>query len=191
MMEFKSKFILLRHSQPKPFPGPWIQPNSNPLSDSGVKQANDISSVLKEKSIDLIYSSPYTRAKQTAKIIGNNLGLKVTVEEYLKERQQGDLENQKLPADKINLLWEKFKEFKTLTPKEQWSVKPFPKFETDQELLERTLNCLNKISNTNPEKTMLIVTHASLIKTLLIHLGKVNLDDRENFNVKINEVIEI
>lgn len=85
-MSFKSKFILLRHSEPKSFPGPWIQPHSNPLSEEGVDQADKISNLLKEKNIDSIYSSPFTRALQTAEIIGKNLRLEVKIKEDLKER---------------------------------------------------------------------------------------------------------
>ena len=190
-MDFNSKFILLRHSQPKSFPHPWIQPHNNPLSEEGIKQANEDLSRLKEKEIDLIYSSPYDRAKQTAQIIGRNLDVEVRVEEALKERQQGDLENHSLSPEEVNKLWEKFREFKKLPPEEQEKKRPFPGFESDAELLSRTLNCLTKIADNNSGKTILIVTHESLIKTLLIYLEKIKLEDRDTFSVKINELIEI
>jgi len=191
MIKFKSKFILLRHSQPKPYPGPWIQPNDNPLSEEGVKQANEISLKLKGKSIETIYSSPYARAKQTAEILGNKLNLEVRIEDALKERQQGGLENHDLSVEEVNKLWGKFREFKKLSPEKQWSVKPFPGFETDEDILERVLDCLNKISDKFPGKTILIVTHESLIKTLLIDLGKFKKENRDKFSAKINEIIEI
>ena len=191
MMIFKSKLVLLRHSEPKSFPGPWIQPQNNPISEKGNEQANKVSNSLKGKNIASIYSSPFTRALQTAEIIGKSLGLEVKVKEDLKERVQGDLENQSLSEEQINNLWKEFEKFKTLSLEKQWISRPFPGFETDEELLERTLNCLEDISQDNINKVVLIVTHASLIKTLLIHLGKVSLEDRDKFNVKINEIIEI
>ena len=183
--------ILLRHAQPKSFSGPWIQPHPNPLSNEGVEQAEKFSNSIRDKNIEVIYSSPYTRALQTAKIIGNNLGLKVNVKDNLKERDQGDLENQSLPETKINELWKKFDEFKTLSEKEQWKTTPFAGFESDGKLLERALNCLSEISQENSEKVTLIVTHASLIKVLLIHFRKVKLEERDSFKIKELDFFEI
>lgn len=186
-MGFKSKFIILRHCQPKSFPGPWIQPHSNPLSEEGKKQAKGISKLLKEINIDSIYSSPYTRALQTAEIIGKNLELEVKIKEYLKERIQGDIENREIPEKEVKKLWLKFEQFKNLSPKEQWTAKPFRGFETDQELLERSLKCLTEISNNDMGKTILIVSHAGFIKVILINLGLIKLEERDNFKIRVGE----
>lgn len=47
-----------------------------PLSKLGRKQMEDISNKLKDKSIDIIYSSPLLRANQSAEIIRERLNLK-------------------------------------------------------------------------------------------------------------------
>lgn len=190
-MKTKAKFILLRHSQPEAFSGPWIQPHNNPLSEHGVEQADKISNSLKEKNIDSIYSSPFTRALQTAEIIGRNLRLEVKIKENLKERAQGDLENPSLSEKQINKLWKEFEKFKTLSLEKQWISRPFPGFETDEELLKRSLICLEEISQENSGKVNLLVTHASLIKVLLIHFRVIPLEKRDDFKIKINEFFEI
>lgn len=190
-MKTKAKFILLRHSQPKAFSGPWIQPHNNPLSEDGFEQAKEVSISLREKNIDSIYSSPFKRALQTAEIIGKNLGLEVKIKEDLKERSQGDLENQSISEEQINNLWKQFENFKTLSLKKQWISKPFPGFETDEKLLKRSLNCLEEISQENNGMVNLLVTHASLIKVLLIHFGVIHLEERDDFRINVNEFFEI
>lgn len=190
-MTFKSNFILLRHGEPTPFLGPWIQPHENTLSKNGVDRASEVSILLESKEIEVIYSSPFARALQTAEIIGKNLALETKVEENLKERAQGDLENRKLSEEAVNKLWEKFKVFKSLSFEEQWVKRPFSGFETDKELLERSLHCLNKIDQVSSGKKLLIVTHASLIKVLLIHFGKIKLLDRDNVKIKVVEYFEV
>ncbi len=190
-MVFKSKFILLRHNEPKSFPGPWIQPHNNPLSQNGIEQANLISKTLEDEKISAIYSSPFARSLQTADIIGKNLNLEVIIKEDLKERAQGDLENQSFSEEKINNLWEEFEKFKSLSLEEQWVSRPFPGFETDAELLKRALNCLAEISQENINKLILLVTHAGLIKVLLIHFGIISLKNRDDFKIKFNDIFEI
>lgn len=190
-MSFKSRFILFRHSDPKSFSGPWIQPHDNPLSQNGIEHANLIFRTLKDEKINAIYSSPYTRALHTAEIIGKNLGLEVTVKENLRERAQGELENQDLPEEKVRNLWKEFEKFKTLSLEKQWVYRPFLGFETDEELLKRALSCLEEISQENINNVVLLVTHASLIKVLLIHFGTISLKNRDNFKIKFNDVFEI
>ncbi|MBQ1310721.1 MAG: histidine phosphatase family protein [Blautia sp.] len=59
--------------------------NLAPLSEKGVEQAEKAASKLKKKKIDLIISSPYTRALQTAAIISRKTGARIIVETDLHE----------------------------------------------------------------------------------------------------------
>jgi len=58
-----------------------------PLSREGKRQARVLAKRLKEKGIEIIYSSPYLRAKQTAKIIAEKLNVPIKYLEDLKERR--------------------------------------------------------------------------------------------------------
>ena len=56
-----------------------------PLNKKGIHQANEIKNKLKDLDIDIIFSSPLLRAKQTAEIINENLNVKIKYDERLKE----------------------------------------------------------------------------------------------------------
>lgn len=56
-----------------------------PLSEDGIKQAEITANDIRLKSADIIVSSPYTRALQTAAIISNNIRVDIKVEMDLHE----------------------------------------------------------------------------------------------------------
>ncbi len=85
-----TKFYLVRHGEPdytvvdknklnKP------QYNSAPLTADGIWQAERVAEDLRLKNADLIVSSPYTRALQTAALMNNALQLPLRVEYDLHE----------------------------------------------------------------------------------------------------------
>lgn len=83
-------FYLVRHGQPvydglyeKGFWG--FGRDFAPLSEEGVRQAEEASRDERLKDAQIIVSSPYTRALQTAQIISKNTGIDVTVELDLHE----------------------------------------------------------------------------------------------------------
>ncbi|MBE6692233.1 MAG: histidine phosphatase family protein [Ruminococcaceae bacterium] len=59
--------------------------NLSPLSKEGIEQIQITSRDPRLKDADLILSSPYTRALQTAAILSKNLGVDITVETDLHE----------------------------------------------------------------------------------------------------------
>ncbi|MFX0013878.1 MAG: histidine phosphatase family protein [Promethearchaeota archaeon] len=62
---------LIRHADaPAGFPNHWSS-LSTPLSQIGIKQAKNLAEQLKNHSFDAIFTSPFTRAKQTAEIIAD------------------------------------------------------------------------------------------------------------------------
>lgn len=58
------------------------------LTELGLKQAEELAQKLKSEKIDIIFSSPFKRARQTAKIIKNKLNCKLEIIEDLKERNR-------------------------------------------------------------------------------------------------------
>ena len=85
-------FYLIRHGEPdygnmleKGFYG--FGRSFAPLSETGVKQAEKNAKDKRLKTAELIVSSPYTRALQTAAIISRETGLKINVEIDLHEWQ--------------------------------------------------------------------------------------------------------
>ena len=63
-----------------------------PLNDRGRRQSRLLGQYLRSWSIDAIYSSPRTRAKETAQIIGDCLEMAVVEDERLAEIAFGDFE---------------------------------------------------------------------------------------------------
>ena len=66
---------------------------NTPLTALGKKQANLVAKELQSKllKVDIIYSSPLQRARQTAEIIAQDFGLKVVIAPALIERDYGIL----------------------------------------------------------------------------------------------------
>jgi len=58
-----------------------------PLTSTGIQQVKDLSNDVRLKEAELILSSPYTRALQTAAILSKNLNLDISVELNLREWQ--------------------------------------------------------------------------------------------------------
>lgn len=86
----KTHFIFIRHGEPRydEVQKKWKQSvgfNFGKLTDNGVDQAEEVAKDERLKDADLIVSSPYTRALQTAAIISRVTGIKLTVENDLHE----------------------------------------------------------------------------------------------------------
>jgi len=61
------------------------QHSDEPLNETGRKQAHEVALVLKEKNIEALLCSPFVRARQTAEIIGQELGLPLIFEDSVVE----------------------------------------------------------------------------------------------------------
>ncbi|MFI5412593.1 MAG: histidine phosphatase family protein [Candidatus Micrarchaeales archaeon] len=64
-----------------------------PLTDDGRKRIELTATELKKLKVSRIISSPVQRARETAKIIGDKLGLTPTIDDRLTERGHGNLVN--------------------------------------------------------------------------------------------------
>ncbi|MCS7201008.1 MAG: class I tRNA ligase family protein [Patescibacteria group bacterium] len=103
LQELASKFkpnntyYLMRHcwslSLSKNFLSSYPELIFNPLTRKGVWQAKQKAKSLKKEKIDLIFTSPILRAKETALIIGDELNIPVFVDERLREIDMGILQN--------------------------------------------------------------------------------------------------
>lgn len=92
------KVYIVRHGQ---IPNNALKRHTNPyedLTELGIQQAKELSEKVKDINFDIIYVSPYLRAKHTAEIINSN-NINVIVDERLKERDCGQLSNQPLESD--------------------------------------------------------------------------------------------
>lgn len=159
------KIYLLRHGQSEGNNTGIIQGTVDTmLTDKGREQAKLTAERLKDVKIDKIYTSGLTRAKDTAEIIGKAIGVEVEVVPEFCELSFGAWEGMDFEEVKTNHM-EDF---------ELWKKSPhlFNKegFEGIQGGKERMLNGLERIKEKDKHENILIVSHGSSIKSLIIGL---------------------
>lgn len=146
------------------------------LSVQGEEEAKKLSEDAELQSIDVIWSSNYTRAKATAKYIANKNNLQYNLDKRLCERNLGNLEDlAKFMSDK-----------ETRDPSREQLA--FPKFKTrDGESANDTNKRMNEfmdeILEKYKEKRIAVISHGGAIKFYLLSYCKIN----EKLNFEYNE----
>ena len=145
--------FIIRHGETKLNVQNVLQGRSNfPLNEKGIEQAEAASASLKEQGIvfDKIYSSPLTRALQTAKIVGGER-LPLEVDERLIEMDYGPYEGMDLKKPTPELI-RFFSDFQN---------NPAPRgMEPLEEVVRRSGEFLEAIRKEAEKYTLLISTHA-------------------------------
>ncbi|HUW71664.1 MAG TPA: class I tRNA ligase family protein [Candidatus Humimicrobiaceae bacterium] len=157
----ENKYFLLRHGT---YPGNledivvcWPEKRSFPLTKEGENQIKAVAQKLKNENIDLIFSSDLLRTKQTAEIIGKELGIKPKFDKKLREISVGILNGK--PIKEIGRFWDKEKK---LSPLEYYSrrfqVAP-PEGENYTDIERRMYQFIKRIDKKYQGKNILIVGH--------------------------------
>jgi broad specificity phosphatase PhoE len=134
---------------------------TNPgLNKTGAAQAMKLAQRLKNEPIDVILSSDYMRAKETAEIINSFHGLKIGFNKKLREQDFGVFEGK--PREELIAAMDK---------RGRYLFKP-KSGESGKEVQKRAMAFLNSVLRKYPDKTVLIVSHGILIVTLLSHFTK-------------------
>lgn len=159
------KIYLLRHGQSE-----WnllgkVQGQSDiELNDKGIEQAQKAAKVFLDKEIDAIYSSDLKRAYQTAEIVGDKLNLKVNTLCGIREMNFGTWEG--LPIETI--------EKDHIDHYKLWRTEPHEITFVDGENLKivqaRALADVKKIMSETSNKNILLVSHGTAIKALILGL---------------------
>ncbi len=121
------------------------------LSFEGKKQARTLATLLKNKTLDKIYTSDLQRCLETTKIISKYHKVPIIEEKLLRERCFGNLEGKKPTKEDLNLL-------------DKLAYKP----EGGENLFEvylRAQKFFNKVKK-DENKTILLVTHSTFSKIL-------------------------
>ena len=129
------------------------------LTERGYLQARAAFHALSEEKIDAVYSSDLVRAVETARPHAEARGLPIILNEGLREINLGDYEGR--PISEIE---------KKVDPSfvtywgEGFGTYAFPGGETAIEAGERFYQALLKIAQMNEGKTLLVATHAAVIR---------------------------
>lgn len=157
-----SKVFLVRHGQSEWNGQKRISGQLDPpLTPKGIQQAVALAATLRTEKLSAIYTSPLTRAVETARPTADQHQLTIQTREALQEihlgvlegrfRDQRDPEAQRLWAD-----WQKDKEHYRI-----------PGGETFLELEQRIIPCLNDIITQEATGSILIVGHRSVNRVIL------------------------
>ena len=121
-----------------------------PLSDFGRRQAEQLAAELEGEELEAIYSSDLARARETAEVVGERLGLPVALDPDLREKDWGTWEG--------------------LTPIERDRVEFVG--ESTKAHQERMLEALRRIADRHPGGRVLVVTHGgSMRRVQAVALG--------------------
>lgn len=83
------------------------QEQSRPLTAEGLKDAEKITEILKDRNITHILSSPYKRTLQTVESLSKKLGIKIETDEDFRERGAGKWHGDRF-FDYVKQQWENF-----------------------------------------------------------------------------------
>ncbi len=123
-----------------------------PLNDTGRAQAATAGALLARRDWDAIYSSPLSRAFETASIIAGEVGLGEPIAvDALVERAYGEAEGLADPQ-----LAERFP-----------GDTPVPGRESRGAVLGRVLPALMELAETHPDQAIIVVSHGGVIRSVL------------------------
>jgi probable phosphoglycerate mutase len=131
------------------------------LSDEGIAQAEAVGRELAAREADLIIASPMVRTKQTADAIAKATGLKVTYDEAWREAAFGEWDGLTIP------------QVKELYPNEwlAWvsntGATAGTSGESYEDVAARSDLALSNLALEHPGKTIIVVTHNYVIRTLV------------------------
>ncbi len=162
------RFNLIRHGKTRWNLEKRIQGEADvPLSTEGRLQVASWCACLDKIPLDLILSSPMARARATAEILGQHLGLTVVMAEQLREQAFGRWQGKRI--DDIRQASPGTVEFQESLG---WQFCP-PEGEPRHGVLKRSLAALEEAATRLKGRRILVVTHNGVIRSLVYHaLGR-------------------
>jgi len=162
-----TRIALIRHGQTDYNKNMIIQGQVDiPLNALGKEQALKTANHFKKETIDLIISSPLSRAQVTAQIIANEINYtkEIIIDNAFIERNFGEADKKE-----INLYINQVHEDNV------------PGLEPSHELKKRMIDGLLKVISENKNKNILIICHSHSIKAVLASLEP----DKYDFKTKL------
>jgi probable phosphoglycerate mutase len=124
-----------------------------PLSPEGLQQAELVAERLAREPWDAVYSSPLSRARQTAEVIGRRLNLPVRQDPRLMERYMGHAEGM--------TIWDRAARWPGLHFHE------IPEMEQDEALAARAQTALRDLARQHAGERLICVAHGAFIHHFL------------------------
>jgi probable phosphomutase (TIGR03848 family) len=170
MSERTTRIRLVRHAV-----NDWLGKGKLPgwtpgihLNDRGREEAHALAERLVGSKITAVYSSPLERACETAGIVADRLGLPVKVVEGMIEVGCGEWTGQLIEELAKTDLWRQVQ----FAP----STFRFPGGETMLEVQSRAVTALEGLRSAHPGETIIVVSHADVIKAVTAYYVGMALD---------------
>lgn len=146
---------------------------SNPnLSQAGVKQVEEVSKIIDNNKIDQVYASPLIRAKRTAQIL-TDFQKDIITDDRLKEMDFGSWEGQHAEELKVKCP-DAFDDLGTINSK---YTKYAKNGETFEQVADRVEEFLAEIQPYSNDKTIMVVCHSFVIRSLIARWFKLKIED--------------
>ena len=170
------KIFYIRHGQTDWNVKKIVQGTTDiPLNKTGIMQAKEAQKKVMDKNINLILSSPLSRAKETAEIINEVLGVELILDERLRERNYGTLEG---------------KSHLDINDGEVWCSEHPETLENLNQVFERISGFLDDIKIRYADRTILVVSHGGTTSAFNWYFDKCSYLNR-NTRVKVFENCEL
>jgi broad specificity phosphatase PhoE len=165
------RLIVIRHGQTAcNVENVWHGWDECELTDAGLAQARSAGERLASEPIAAVYSSPSRRALQTAEAVAAQHGLTPITDPGLRERHAGEFEG--VAVEEVERrhpsIWND-------RNADYWNWHP-PGGETFRQVLERTLEVVDRIRAEHEEETVALVTHMGPARVLLSELGHIPME---------------
>jgi 2,3-bisphosphoglycerate-dependent phosphoglycerate mutase len=138
-----TELLLVRHGETDWNAEGRLQGHTDrPLTDYGRKQARGLADDLADEELEAIYSSDLARARETAEIVGERLGLPVVLDPDLREKDWGNWEGlTAVERDRVEFVGE-----------------------STEAHAERMVRALQRIAEQHPSGRVLVVTHGGSMR---------------------------
>lgn len=169
MQEEHTNFFLMRHGESKANKLELIGTDTG-LTQKGIKQVQETADKLGSERIEVVYSSPLIRAKQTAVICKNKLSTHLFVDKRLQERNYGSMDGTYYKEYEKKFHTE-FANFNGLSLGDQLKYRYYLGYETASEMVYRFSTSLATIGAKHTGKNILIISHSSIMTWFLVSKG--------------------
>lgn len=158
-MKLNNKYYILRHGQSLSnvmgIVSSWPEKFDNPLTKKGKQEIEKAAEYLKDKNIDLIFSSDLLRTRQTADIVANSLGVKPEFDIRLREINFGSMNEKPIKE------W-----YDYFSTEEEKIAKSPGGAENYQDVSKRMHDFLKELDEKFSKKNILIISHQSPLSLL-------------------------
>lgn len=159
-------FYFVRHGETEWNKKKIIQGHQDsPLTLKGKASAEKLGKILRNKNVEIIYTSDLGRCLQVAEIINKYLKVKLVKTSKLRERNFGDLNGK--PEEEIK------RKLDLSNPN-----KEAPNGESFNQLKSRIINFIKSLSK-EKFRTVLLVTHDGPVRAILSEYYKVNFNSKK------------